>query len=45
MCLDFVQCFLKNTMFRNLDLFPSSGKTKAASTLLGQSLDNLSQKE
>jgi hypothetical protein len=33
--LSIVQCFLKNTTFRKLDLFPSSGKIKVAPTLLG----------
>jgi hypothetical protein len=37
MFLDFVHrlTFSKNTTFQKLDLFPSSGKTVAAPTLLG----------
>jgi hypothetical protein len=37
MFLDFVHrlMFIKNTTFRKLDLFPSSGKIMAAPTLLG----------
>jgi hypothetical protein len=32
--LSIVQCFLKNTTLRKVDLFPSSGKIKVAPTLL-----------
>jgi hypothetical protein len=33
--LSVIQCFLKNTTYRKLDLFPSSGKMKVAPALLG----------
>jgi hypothetical protein len=37
MFLDFVHCvmFVKNAVFRKLDLFPSSGKMMGTPTLLG----------
>jgi hypothetical protein len=33
--LSIVQCFLKNTTYRKLNMFPSLGKNKVAPTLLG----------